>query len=110
MATSPPLSPNELTRICRETTRRFGLNKCHDCAKALTKTLKASGFHGELVQLKTEGATRGFIVMKNPKFPIPFPTGGTDAISETGQHFGVRVSGKVYCNVFQDGVNALAWD
>ena len=109
----PPrtIPPTEVAKICLGVTRRFGLNKCLECAKALAAALKEAGAAGEIVELKAQGATRGFIVMKDPKFAIPFPAGaGNEAISTNGKHYGVRLNGKIYCTVFRGGIRAADWE
>lgn len=106
---APALGPAEIEKICKSAASKFGLNKCLECSKAIAKALQRAGVAGERVQLKAQGSTRGFIVMKSASARVPFVVGKDEAIASNGQHFGVRVLDKIYCNVFREGVRASDW-
>ncbi|MCK9605750.1 MAG: hypothetical protein M0R33_04780 [Methylomonas sp.] len=89
-------------------TRKFGLNKCYECAIELRQVLSAAGKKGCILRLKTKGG-RGYIVMKDSRFKLPFPTQGDEAIANTGQHFGVYVDGFVFDNVHREGIARGGW-
>lgn len=108
MAKQPVPTPAEVAQLCKATASKFGQYKCLECAKAIRTALTAKGVGGEIVCLKANGRTRGFIVMKSASFSLPFPAGG-GSISTNGQHYGVRIAGKIYCTVFRDGIGAGSW-
>ena len=95
--------------IASRVTAKYGVNRCKPCAEELRDELKKASHNGSILQMKTNGG-RGFIVMKDPNFPLPFPVEENGAISETGLHFGVEVGGTVYGNIFRVGTSRSNWE
>lgn len=91
-----------------EVTKRFGLNECLPCAQELKARLSAVGKKGRILKLATKGG-RGFIVMKDSSFALPFQTSGDEAISTTGLHFGVQIGDFVFDNVHREGIEFNRW-
>ena len=80
----------DIENLALNITKKHGFNQCRPCATELRNVLIAVGKKGCVLRLATKGG-RGFIVMKDPNFSLPFTTPGDSAISDTGQHFGVQV-------------------
>lgn len=100
----------EIVVLTRKVTSKYGFRQCRQCATELRMVFMAKGLHGHVLQLTTSGG-RGFIVMKNPAFRLPFPMPlGIDSITETGQHFGVQVGQYVFDNIFKEGILKMQWE
>ena len=99
----------EIAALVLTVTREYGFNQCRECATELRKAFSAKGLHGSVLRLATQGG-RGFIVMKNPTFRLPFQTSGDVAIADSGQHFGVHVGLQVFDNIFRDGILRSRWE
>jgi len=95
-------------RICTTISKKFGLKKCKECAAAIAKELSKSNISGEILELSAQ-SSRGWIVMADEKFKIPFSTPPGGVISDTGKHYGVKVNELVFCNIFRNGIKASAW-
>ncbi len=99
---------SDVRTLALSVTKKHGLNKCFECAVELRQVMMSVGKKGCVLKLKTKGG-RGYIVMKDSKFQIPFPTQGDEAIANSGQHFGVHVGGFVFDNVHREGIARWAW-
>ncbi len=100
----------EIVVLAKKVTTKYGLNQCRQCATELRKIFAANGLHGHVLQLTTSGG-RGFIVMRDSDFRLPFPMPlGKDAITETGQHFGVQVGQYIFDNIFKEGILKMRWE
>ena len=105
-----PMTPLQLAAIASPIASKFGLNKCRPCATALRDAFQEKHIPGSVLRLSTKGG-RGYIVMKNSSFKLPFflPP-GVEAIADSGQHFGVLVGTLVFDNIFRSGVAAANWE
>ncbi len=102
--------PQEIALIASSVTRRYGLYQCQLCANDLRNTFVRHGIHGQVLCLTTFGG-RGFIVMKDPNFHLPFlMQPGEDAIASSGVHYGVQVGSQVFDNIFRDGIDRTKWE
>lgn len=99
----------EIAALAGTITRKYGFNQCRECATALRKTFSEKGLHGSVLRLATQGG-RGFIVMRNPTFRLPFSVSGDAAIADSGQHFGVLVGLHVFDNIFREGILRSQWE
>lgn len=81
---------------------------CRECATELRQVLLDAGKEGCVLQLSTVGG-RGYIVMKDPNFKLPFAMQGEESISSTGVHFGVYVDGLVFDNIHREGIPKADW-
>ena len=94
---------SDVRALALSVAKKHGLNKCYECAVGLRQAMMIAGKKGRVLKLKTKGG-RGYIVMKNPSFKLPFPTQGDEAIATAGQHFGVHIGGFVFDNVHREGI------
>ena len=102
-------APIRVTSIAKPIASRFGLNQCRPCATALREAFRRSGLHGYVAQLTTLGG-RGYIVMRDTNFRLPFVTPpGQQSIANNRQHFGVVVDDYVFDNIFRDGTPFSGW-
>jgi hypothetical protein len=99
---------SSIRALALSVTSKHGLNKCYDCAVELRAVMMAAGKKGCILKLSTNGG-RGFIVMKDVNFKVPFRMQGEEAIASSGQHFGVHVGGFVFDNVHREGIARAAW-
>ena len=99
---------SEVRALAFSVTRKFGLNKCYECAVELRRIMISAGKSGCVLKLKSRGG-RGFIMMQDPGFKLPFPTQSGEAIATSGQHFGVQVGSFVFDNVHGEGIPRSAW-
>jgi len=103
------LAPPNVVVIARKVAAQYGLNDCRACAADLRRAFKARGMQGHVLRLSTVGG-RGWIVMKDPAFRLPFHAPPNVAIAESGQHFGVEVGQHVFDNIFRDGILKSEWE
>ena len=102
-------TPQEISVIASAVAANYGLTRCRDCATALRNAFIRRQIHGQVLRLATVGG-RGFIVLKDDTFRLPFPTPpGNPAIATNGFHFGVLVGQQVFDNVFRTGVPYASW-
>ncbi len=102
-------TPQEISAIAAAVAANHGLNRCRECATALRAAFIQRQIRGYVLRLATVGG-RGFIVLKDAAFRLPFPTPpGNPAIASNGVHFGVLVSHHVFDNVFRTGVAYASW-
>jgi Papain fold toxin 2 len=99
---------SSIRALALSVTSKYGLNKCYACAIELRAVMKAAGKKGCILKLSTLGG-RGFIVMKDVDFKVPFNMHGEEAIASSGQHFGVHVGGFVFDNVHREGIARASW-
>ena len=99
---------SDVRALALSVTKKHGLNMCRECATELRQVLLDAGKKGCVLRLKTKGG-RGYIVMKDPNFRLPFTTQGDEAIASSGQHFGVHVDGFVFDNVHREGIARADW-
>ena len=100
---------SEVKALAQSVTKKYGLNQCRECATKLRSVLAAAGKKGCVLRLKTKGG-RGYIVMKDPHFNLPFRTLGDASISDSRLHFGVQVGGYVFDNVHREGILRTSWE
>jgi hypothetical protein len=103
-----PIPPDVLALVVKAASKH-GFLKCHDCAKELSALFASKGIHGVVLRLTTKGG-RGYIVMTDPNFKLPFQSpAGVDCISNNGKHYGVSVGDQVFDNVFRSGIDLKDW-
>jgi hypothetical protein len=102
-------SKSDIAALALSVTKKHGIRRCRECATELREVLATLGKKGCVLRLKTRGG-RGYIVMKDPTFLLPFTADKDEAIATSGQHFGVLVGGLVYDNIFQQGISRSAWE
>ena len=103
------MTPKRLSDIAYPIASTFGLYECRTCATELRSAFKAAKEHGWVLKLSTNGG-REFIVMRDAAFKLPFRAEQDEAITRTGQHFGVLVSNYVFDNVFRSGILYTEWE
>jgi hypothetical protein len=97
-----------IENIAKNITRKYGFNECLPCANELRRVLIKAGISGKFLHLTTKGG-RGFIVMKAPNFVLPFNAPSNSAISDNGQHFGVKVENYIFDNIHRSGILHSLW-
>jgi hypothetical protein len=61
--------------IALNVARKHGLWKCQECADELKTVSGEHGIRGKVLRFSTVGLeNNAWIMMKDPKFPLPFPT------------------------------------
>ena len=95
--------------LAKGVARKYGFNQCRPCATELRQAFIGAGKTGRVLRLATKGGL-GFIVMRDPRFALPFSTPGNSAIADSGQHFGVQVGDYVFDNIHRAGILRSAWE
>jgi hypothetical protein len=90
-------------------TNKHGLHSCHECALELQQVMRNDGIKGCVLRWEAKGG-RGYVVMKDKNFKLPFATNANEAISRSGQHFGVRVGDFVFDNIHRTGIAFADWE
>ena len=80
--------------------RKYGNLKCKEAAQAMKRTLTKSKLHGAFITLNFPNAFRGYVMSKRT---------GDEAISHTGMHIGVLYEGRVFCNIYPEGLPEDEW-
>jgi hypothetical protein len=100
VTTAGILVHNSCAEIVGDIARKFGRFECKQCANAMADALKAKGIRGHLVKLHAPSAHGGRIVSDRL---------GGRLISETSEHWGVRVGGRVYDTLNPKGIAFKDW-
>jgi RHS repeat-associated protein len=81
--------------------KKFDNFQCDKCAAAIGKEFKKKGISAEIVELKTAAFNKGGEYIWNDRVQ------GT--ISTNGYHVGVLYEGKVYDNIYPEGIEYKDW-
>jgi len=81
--------------------RGYGNGKCVQAAKAMAKELTKRKLPFKFVDLWFPNAYRGYVLSKK--------MGGGKAISENGHHYGILYNGRVFCNIYPEGLPLATW-
>lgn len=90
----------DAVKTISNTARKYKLKQCKEAAAAMKKVLVKKKLPGAMVELYFPNAYKGFVVSDKT---------GNEAISETGYHYGVYYNGRIYCNIYPEGVDATIW-
>ena len=81
--------------------RKYGNLKCKEAADAMRKSLQKMKLHGAVISLYFPKAYKGYVMSKR--------TGGSQAISYNGRHYGILYNSRVYCNIYPEGLPEKQW-
>jgi hypothetical protein len=79
----------------------FAVFQCQECADNVRNALVASGFHGQVLELRNREKYEFMVCLSYQ--------GGQTTITETGRHVGIRVGDLVFDNLHRDGMRYDDW-